>query len=50
MTRKRSSHNRTIKKKNTYFDNYDLYSDANPSDTIPIKYSTIKEQKIQSKN
>jgi len=43
MTRRRSSHNRTIKKEHTYFDKYDLYSDADPSDSIPIEYSTIKE-------
>ena len=43
MTRRASSHNRTIKKTYTYFDKYDLYSDANPNDSIPIEYSTIKE-------
>ena len=43
MTRRHSSHNRTIKKKHTYFDKYDLYSDADPSDSIPIEYSTIRE-------
>ena len=36
------SKNHTIKKKNTYFENYDLYSDANPDDTIRIKYKTLK--------
>lgn len=37
------SKNHTIKKKNTYFENYDLYSDANPDDTIRIKYKTLKD-------
>ena len=37
--------NKTIKKKNTYFENYDLYSDANPKDTIRIKYKTLKDVK-----
>lgn len=37
------SNNKTIKKKNTYFENYDLYSDANPKDTIRIKYKTLKD-------
>lgn len=39
--------NRTIKKKkeNLYFKNYDLYSDANPKDTIRIKYKTLKDVK-----
>ena len=31
---------KTPTKKNTYFENYDLYSDANPKDTIRIKYDT----------
>jgi len=31
---------KTIKKKKTYFEKYDLYSDANPKDTIRIKYKT----------
>ena len=35
--------NKTKKKKVTYFENYDLYSDANPSDTIRIKYKTLKD-------
>ena len=32
--------NKTPKKKNTYFKNYDLYSDANPADSVPVKYDT----------
>ena len=36
---------RTKKKINTYFKNYDLYSDANPKDTIRIKYKTITDVK-----
>ena len=39
------SKNYTIKKKNTYFENYDLYSNANPDDTIRIKYKTLKDVK-----
>tara|TARA_A100001015_G_C14508928_1_gene525849 strand:- start:93 stop:443 length:351 start_codon:yes stop_codon:yes gene_type:complete len=35
----------TIKKKNTYFENYDLYSDANPNDTVRIKYKTLTDVK-----
>lgn len=35
--------NKTKKKENTFFKNYDLYSDANPSDTIRIKYKTLKD-------
>tara|TARA_R100000353_G_scaffold42559_1_gene33919 strand:- start:30 stop:347 length:318 start_codon:yes stop_codon:yes gene_type:complete len=35
--------NKTPKKKTTYFKNYDLYSDANPKDTIRIKYTTVKD-------
>lgn len=41
----KNKHNATKTKKNTYFDNYDLYSDANPKDTIPIKYDTIENTK-----
>ena len=33
------------KGKNTYFENYDLYSDANPKDTIRVKYKNVKELK-----
>ncbi len=38
--------NNTKKKKITYFENYDLYSDANPKDTIRIKYDTLANLKI----
>jgi len=38
--------NKTKKKENTYFENYDLYSDANPKDTIRIKYDTLANLKI----
>ena len=37
--------NKTIKKKETFFKNYDLYSDANPSDTVRIKYKTLDDVK-----
>lgn len=38
-------HNQTKTKKqeNLYFKNYDLYSDANPKDTIRIKYKTLQD-------
>ena len=36
---------KTPTKKNTYFENYDLYSDANPKDTIRIKYATLDDVK-----
>jgi len=38
-------HAKTLKKKreNLYFKNYDLYSDANPKDTIRIKYKTLQD-------
>ena len=36
---------KTKKKENTYFKNYDLYSDANPKDTIRIKYKTLQDVK-----
>ena len=36
---------KTPTKKNTYFENYDLYSDARPDDTIRIKYKTIQDVK-----
>ena len=39
------SDNSTGKKKNTFFENYDLYSDANPKDTIRIKYKTLEDTK-----
>ena len=38
-------HRKTPKKKNTYFEQYDLYSDANPKDTIPVRYDTIDNLK-----
>ena len=34
---------RTPTKKKTYFKNYDLYSDANPKDTVEIKYTTMND-------
>lgn len=34
---------RTPTKKKTYFKNYDLYSDANPKDTVQIEYTTMKD-------
>jgi hypothetical protein len=37
--------NNTKKKDKTFFKNYDLYSDANPKDTIRIKYKTITDVK-----
>tara|TARA_R100001591_G_C4340830_1_gene180592 strand:- start:802 stop:1128 length:327 start_codon:yes stop_codon:yes gene_type:complete len=37
--------NKTKTKENTFFKNYDLYSDANPKDTIRIKYKTLKDVK-----
>jgi len=36
-------HAKTPKKKQTYFKKYDLYSDANPKDTVKINYTTVKE-------
>ena len=39
----------TPKKDKTFFENYDLYSDANPSDTIRIKYKTIADVKATIK-
>ena len=36
---------KTKKKDNTYFKNYDLYSDANKKDTIRIKYATLQDVK-----
>ena len=35
----------TPTKKNLFFQNYDLYSDANPKDTIRIKYATLDDVK-----
>ena len=37
--------NKTPKKENTFFKNYDLYSDANPKDTVRIKYATLNDVK-----
>ena len=37
--------NNTKKKDKTFFKNYDLYSDANPKDTIRIKYKTLQDVK-----
>tara|TARA_R100000231_G_scaffold126726_1_gene97340 strand:+ start:345 stop:677 length:333 start_codon:yes stop_codon:yes gene_type:complete len=34
---------KTPKKENTFFKDYDLYSDANPKDTVRIKYTTEKD-------
>tara|TARA_A100001391_G_scaffold3489_1_gene2790 strand:+ start:353 stop:685 length:333 start_codon:yes stop_codon:yes gene_type:complete len=39
------SDNKTKTKKNTFFENYDLYSDANPKDTVRIKYKTLQDVK-----
>ena len=36
---------KTKAKKDLFFNNYDLYSDANPKDTIRIKYKTINDVK-----
>lgn len=36
---------KTPTKKNTFFKDYDLYSDANPKDTIRIKYTTLDDVK-----
>ena len=37
--------NKTKKKKVTFFEKYDLYSDANPADSIRIKYATLEDVK-----
>ena len=34
---------KTKNKKDLFFDKYDLYSDANPKDTIRIKYKTLED-------
>ena len=39
----------TPKKDKTFFESYDLYSDANPKDTIRIKYKTINDVKATIK-
>ena len=36
---------KTKAKKDLFFNNYDLYSDANPKDTIRIKYTTLDDVK-----
>tara|TARA_R100000231_G_scaffold120356_1_gene90465 strand:- start:1434 stop:1766 length:333 start_codon:yes stop_codon:yes gene_type:complete len=36
---------KTKTKENLFFKNYDLYSDANPKDTIRIKYTTLQDVK-----
>ena len=40
-----SNKTKTKKKENLFFKNYDLYSDANPKDTIRIKYKTLDDVK-----
>jgi len=42
---KRVKHRKTPKKQETYFEKYDLYSDANPKDTIPVRYDTVDNLK-----
>ena len=37
------NHTKKKTKENLFFKNYDLYSDANPSDTIRIRYKTFKD-------
>jgi predicted S18 family serine protease len=37
--------NKTKTKENTFFKDYDLYSDANPKDTIRIKYKNLSDVK-----
>lgn len=36
----------TLNKKKTYFNNYDVYFNPKPEDTIRIKYATLKEVKF----
>ena len=36
---------KTKKKKDLFFEKYDLYSDANPKDTIRIKYKSLEDVK-----
>lgn len=43
--RNKRGYSPTPKKKNTYFKNYDLYSDANPKDTIRTPYATMTDLK-----
>ena len=40
-----NNNTKTKKKKDLFFEKYDLYSDANPSDTIRIKYKTLQDVK-----
>ena len=40
-----NNNTKTKKKKDLFFEKYDLYSDANPSDTIRIKYATLQDVK-----
>ena len=35
----------TKTKKKTFFEKYDLYSDANPADTVRIRYTTVDDVK-----
>ena len=44
------SHAKTPTKDKTYFEKYDLYSDANPKDTVQIHYTTLKDVKETIKN
>ena len=44
------SHVNTPTKDKTYFKKYDLYSDANPKDTVQIHYTTLKDVKETIKN
>lgn len=37
------NHTKKKKKENLFFKNYDLYSDANPADTIRIRYKTLED-------
>ena len=40
-----SNKTKTKPDKELYFEKYDLYSDANPKDTVPIAYSTLSKTK-----
>ena len=46
---KRNPKTPTKSQSELYFENYDLYSDRDPSDTIPIQYSTMDELKTTIK-
>lgn len=37
---------KTLNKKNTYFNNYDVYFNPKPEDTVRIKYATFEEVKF----